>query len=117
MERKSKYSEAFNFGPLVHEELTVGQVINKLKGQWDKINFVIKKSNTTFHESELLKLDCTKSQNELLWKPIWSTEEGLERTISWYKSYYDHGKVSTPADLSNFVDQAIKRKAVWTNSD
>ena len=34
-------------------------------------------------------LDISKVMNELNWKPILSAEEAIERTINWYKSYYN----------------------------
>ena len=114
MERNQKFAEAFNFGPLVHEELTVGEVVEFMQNQWEKVNYIIKKPDVVLHESCLLKLDCTKANNELCWKPIWSTEEGLKRTISWYRNFYENNNLSTRDDLVNFIENATKQKVDWS---
>jgi CDP-glucose 4,6-dehydratase len=114
MEKKANFAEAFNFGPLVHEELTVGEVVEFMKGQWNKVNYEIKRPDVVLHESRLLKLDCTKAHNELGWKPVWTTEEGLARTIDWYKAYYEVEKMDTSSDLSLFVKKAKDQNAIWT---
>lgn len=76
IERDTRYHDAYNFGPLVQEELTVGQVVETLKNEWSKVDYIIKRPDVAFHESTLLKLDCTKAHNSMGWKPTWTTEEG-----------------------------------------
>jgi nucleoside-diphosphate-sugar epimerase len=37
-----------------------------------------------------LSLDCTKAKTELGWEPKISLEEGIEKTLAWYKHEYCH---------------------------
>jgi CDP-glucose 4,6-dehydratase len=37
------------------------------------------------HEAGLLRLDISKSMNELGWRPKWDTSTAIELTINWYK--------------------------------
>ena len=39
------------------------------------------------HEATLLKLDSTKARTYLGWRPTWSFEAGVARTIEWYRSF------------------------------
>jgi CDP-glucose 4,6-dehydratase len=39
-------------------------------------------------EAKFLRLDSSKSKNELGWKPIMSVEEAVDWTIEWYRKYY-----------------------------
>lgn len=113
IEKQKKFADAFNFGPLVHEELTVAEVCNLLKDEWRKVDYVIKKPDVSLPESRLLKLDCTKANKELGWKPVWTTKEGISKTVDWYKSFYDEGNIQTKSDLVEYVDKAIERKVSW----
>ncbi len=114
IERNTRFHDAYNFGPLVQEELTVGEVVEILKGEWDKVDYIIKRPDVVLHESTLLKLDCTKAHNSLKWQPTWTTEEGIRRTIDWYKSYYEEERVDTNADILAFVEAARASQAIWT---
>ncbi|SVD69959.1 uncharacterized protein METZ01_LOCUS422813 [marine metagenome] len=49
------------------------------------------------YEATLLKLDIAKAKNKLGWAPKWDLDTALEKTVSWYKSYYngeDMGEMS-----------------------
>lgn len=37
-------------------------------------------------------LDATKAKTLLKWRPLFSLEEGLKRTIKWYETYFVHAK-------------------------
>ena len=37
------------------------------------------------HEARYLLLDCSKARADLGWRPRWSLDEGLRRTVEWYK--------------------------------
>lgn len=43
-------------------------------------------------EIENQYLDATKAKTILGWKPLFSLDEGLKRTIKWYENYFDHIK-------------------------
>ena len=36
------------------------------------------------HEARYLLLDCSKARADLGWRPRWSLDEGLRRTVEWY---------------------------------
>ena len=63
------------------------------------------------HEAGLLKLDINKALNELHWRPVFSAELAIQRTINWYKKY-DEGVAA--ADLIKqdieFYQNAINEK-------
>lgn len=39
------------------------------------------------HESAVLRLDCTKLQSELGWKPRWHIERAVKETVAWTKTW------------------------------
>lgn len=75
--------EAFNFGPA--DSLTVLQVaraVLRLAGRGD-LEPVIE--NTARGEIRDQHLDSAKADRLLGWRPKWSLEKGLEKTIAWYR--------------------------------
>tara|TARA_R110002049_G_scaffold90599_7_gene226892 strand:- start:1381 stop:2499 length:1119 start_codon:yes stop_codon:yes gene_type:complete len=117
IERNKSFHDAFNFGPLIQEELSVGEVANIIKSKWDKIDFLIRRPDVELYESTLLKLDCSKALKDLSWKPTWSTENSITRTIEWYKSFYENKDIKTGEDLNAYISAAKSQKAIWCLND
>lgn len=84
-----QYSEGWNFGPEDENICTVGEVADRLSSLWGKTVSWKKSIETQIHEASLLKLDISKAKERLDWFPKWNLEIALEKTISWYKSYYN----------------------------
>jgi CDP-glucose 4,6-dehydratase len=88
----SRYSGAWNFGPMDDEIWPVHKVVEKVCSLWSKeLESKIRYPKSDIqnpHEAHWLKLDCSKARFELAWRPVYSLEHALEKTISWYKEYY-----------------------------
>ena len=111
------FANAFNFGPPLTEEVTVEDVVKIIKKNWPAIDYVITRPDVKLYESTLLKLDCTKAMTKLRWKPTWETQEGIERTVKWYQSFYDNKEIATSKDLSHYVNSAKKRDLAWATNN
>lgn len=83
------YSKAYNFGPNISDTLSVANMVEKSIEYWGNGNFSIEQNSNNPHEAGLLKLDISRSLSELNWKPVFNAEIAVERTIAWYKGYYD----------------------------
>ncbi|HXY86935.1 MAG TPA: CDP-glucose 4,6-dehydratase [Candidatus Acidoferrales bacterium] len=83
----SKYSDAWNFGPNDSNIVTVEELVNLIIKQWGSGTYATRSSDH-LHEAALLKLDASKSRTLLGWKPTYSIDETVERTIDWYKNFY-----------------------------
>lgn len=84
-----KYLWAYNFWPDLTDNLKVIDIVNKsIKILW-KWSFEIQQNDNNPHEAWLLLLDNTKAKTLLWWKPKYSVEEVLDRTLNWYKAYYN----------------------------
>jgi CDP-glucose 4,6-dehydratase len=114
IERKTQYASAYNFGPVLSEEMTVEEVIIVMKKYWDLISYEIERPKEMLHEAGILKLDCTKSNTELAWKPVWTMEEGLKNTIEWYRAYYENNEIQSVKNLIAYVKTAKDQKLKWT---
>lgn len=109
-----EFADSWNFGPEDISNLSVEQVCNYLTKYWDKINFNFTNPNEGPHEANLLKLDCSKANTLLKWKPVWSNETCFLKTVNWYKNFYELNIINTQNDLESFIDAAFEKKLIWT---
>ncbi|MGI6723486.1 MAG: CDP-glucose 4,6-dehydratase [Arcobacteraceae bacterium] len=114
LEEKVEFAEAWNFGPSDEGSITVEQVVQNVKKHWDKIDYEINKDPNQLHEANLLKLDCSKAHILLKWKDVWDSETTFEKTVKWYKAYYeDDKKILTQNDLESYITDAKAKKIEW----
>lgn len=87
-ENPRRYSEAWNFGPIDCEFLPVSEVVERAISTWGKGSYSTPENHLP-HEANLLMLDTSKTVGGLNWKPRYSTVEAIERSIAWYRDYYN----------------------------
>lgn len=87
--KKSDFSGAWNFGPYLNDTKDVEWIVNKICSIFKYTNqwHIDEKDNP--HEANYLKLDISKSEHFLNWKPIWNIEKALNQTINWYEEFYE----------------------------
>jgi CDP-glucose 4,6-dehydratase len=89
---KDKFSESWNFGPN-EENKPVSWIIDKISKLYGvKCNTYVD-NKKIIHETQSLKLDCTKAKQQLGWEPKTNLEKGLELTVEWYKQYENNNNV------------------------
>lgn len=89
-----KYSGAWNFGPYSEDNLSVLQVAKKAVDIWGEGSLQVQENSNAPHEANLLRLDISKVVAELQWTPKMRAATAIERTIKWYKGFYDGQKVT-----------------------
>ncbi|MEW6606608.1 MAG: CDP-glucose 4,6-dehydratase [bacterium] len=114
-ENGAKYSSGWNFGPNDESIIKVEEIVKCLIKHWGSGDYQIDTSNVTQpHEASLLKLDISKVRALLGWKPIYHIYESLEKTIMWYKSFYNDVGLEklyeiTVQEIRNYIN-SINRK-------
>lgn len=116
LEGDAAFAEGWNFGPSDEEFLTVQSVIERMKSKWNKVDYVINPSLEQPHEAGLLKLDSSKAWQKLQWRPVWNSEESSNRTIGWYRNYYEKGSLGTSDDLNAYITDAKLQGLAWARS-
>tara|TARA_Y100001970_G_scaffold168897_1_gene206542 strand:+ start:20585 stop:21670 length:1086 start_codon:yes stop_codon:yes gene_type:complete len=111
---RREFIGSWNFGPNDSSNISVGNLIDKIKEYWENISYKVSKNNGEFHEAKLLRLDCSKANNMLNWHPVWDIDTTLEITVEWYKSFYINNEINSLADLKKYVNEAKNNKAIWT---
>jgi len=114
LEEKVEFGEAWNFGPSNEGSISVEEVVKNVKKHWNKIDYEINQDVQQLHEANLLKLDCSKAHILLKWKDVWDSETTFEKTVKWYKSFYEtDDNILTSNDLLAYVNDAKKKKIEW----
>lgn len=114
MEGDVSAATGWNFGPVPGDVLSVEAVADQAQSRWSAIGIDKQPSTQNPHEANVLKLDCTKAHKELNWYPVWNTQLAIERTIDWYRTYYEQAQLNTEADLRDYIQHAQSHNLIWT---
>lgn len=106
-------AEGWNFGPDNHSNLQVGDIVKLSHQYWNRIQIEISKNTDEHHEANLLMLDCSKANKLLKWEAVWGIDKTIDKTINWYKEFYENNKVLSHADLTEYVSDAKKANISW----
>ena len=113
LQGQTEYAEGWNFGPSDTEMINVGQVAERIKKYWTKVQYKINTDKRTPHEAGLLKLDCSKAHGKLKWEETWNSEVCFEKTVNWYKKYYEEKIINTEENLTSYLESAKEKKLEW----
>jgi CDP-glucose 4,6-dehydratase len=113
LDGKREFAQAWNFGQNYSDSWKVEEIVKGAKAFWPEIKYTMHHAHKTPHEAGLLKLDCSKAYERLLWVPLWTTEKSLKKTINWYKEFYKNANVMSNRDLDEYIADAKIKKAVW----
>ena len=86
--------EAFNFGPTLNSNRTVGELVETILEYWPG-KWIDQSDPTSPHEACLLHLQIDKAYHRLRWQPLWDYSTTISRTIGWYRDVYEG---SSPVD-------------------
>ena len=106
-------AEGWNFGPDNHSNLQVGDIVKLSHQYWNNIQIEISKNTDEHHEANLLMLDCSKANKLLKWEAVWGIDKTIDKTINWYKEYYESSKVLSLSDLTEYVSDAKAANILW----
>ena len=88
-EEPEKYADAWNFGPDYSNTVDVRTLTEKILREWGSGTWKVPSQNGHApHEAGYLKLDSTKSMIRLGWKPAYTIDEAVQKTIEWYREFY-----------------------------
>jgi CDP-glucose 4,6-dehydratase len=94
-EQHSTLCDAWNFGPVVGDELPVAELVDLFIRSWDE-NLLPNKPKSQWkdtsdpaqpHEAAVLRLSVDKAVHQLGWRPRWGIAETVRRTACWYKHF------------------------------
>jgi len=108
-------AQGWNFGPDQEGNLSVLEVLTKLKDQWPELTWTTT-NQAQSHEASLLYLDSTKAKKKLGWQPVWGIDKTLEMTAEWYRAYCSTGQIESKKQLQEYISSAQKICVEWSGS-
>ena len=102
IEGDSAAAEAWNLGPSDMAGVRVQDLIDAAQAQIPQLRVDVRPDDSGRHESALLQLDSSKAMNRLGWRPRWEGEM-IERTIAWYRAFYERGRVISGEQLDAYT--------------
>lgn len=89
------YADFYNVGPDETDCRTTGELVSLFCNLWGNgASWKNVSEKDAPHEANFLKLDCSKIKSVYGWKPHWSVEKAVEKTIEWTKAYFDGENIS-----------------------
>jgi len=85
---QKEYAEGWNFGPNEKDVKPVDWILDKMILKWLDASWKLDQ-NSSPYEASYLKLDITKAESKLGWKPVWGLSCTLEKIIDWHKAWLD----------------------------
>ena len=80
------YSEGWNFGPREQDVESVDWILDKMIAEWPGSTWRLDQDSNP-HEAGFLKLDISKAELKLGWKPLWELSLTLKKIILWHKAW------------------------------
>jgi CDP-glucose 4,6-dehydratase len=80
------YSEGWNFGPREQDVESVDWILDKMIAEWPGSTWRLDQDSNP-HEAGFLKLDISKAEFKLGWKPLWELSLTLKKIILWHKAW------------------------------
>jgi len=112
---KIEFAEGWNFGPNAENNVSVLELVKETKKSWDKVSFDFDKTKHP-HEAGFLMLDSTKAIKLLHWQAVWGFKKTVEKTICWYKYFYENKEVASVASLIEYIVDAQKKEIPWSRT-
>ncbi|MCW5202165.1 CDP-glucose 4,6-dehydratase [Desulfobulbus sp. US4] len=84
-QQPQQFSQGWNFGPQQEDACSVSRLVEMIAAQWEQGTGWEQDKRTNPHEAGYLKLDCSKANAELQWRPLWRLDRVVAETANWYK--------------------------------
>ena len=99
---------AFNFGPQLEANRTVGELVEEALQHWSG-NWQDLSESDAPHEAGKLHLQIDKAYHKLHWRPNWDFASTVARTFAWYRAVHEGASPleCCLADLDAYQQESI----------
>jgi CDP-glucose 4,6-dehydratase len=86
------FEQGWNFGPEIEEPWSVQDLVTRFLEAWGPAAAArITVTHSAWKEASYLSLDSSSAREHLGWRPRWGVRAAIERTVAWYRAFYDDG--------------------------
>ena len=102
-----KYQSWYNVGPDDQSYMQTGKLVDLFVKEWGEGIKWVNQYDGGPHETNCLKLDCSKLKTVFGWKPRWNLETAIQKVVEWSKVWRDGGDVRIVMDrqIRAFLDE------------
>ena len=115
----SKWQSPWNFGPATQDVKNVRELVEQILRAWGTGDWVDVSSGRHPAETRWLALDWSKAFRLLGWRPTWTFDEAVERTVRWYRAWKDGRgdmKELCLSQIDSYEEMAARRGAPWAET-
>lgn len=106
------YAGYYNVGPDEGNCLQTGDLVDSFIRYWGENLTRTEGDVNGPHEANYLKLDCSKIKRVFDWKPCWTAEKAVEKTVEWTKNWKEG------LDINQSMDKQIQEYlADWPSNE
>lgn len=84
---RNDVASAWNFGPDAEGLTSVGELVERLSQLWPGEARWQVENGAQPHEAGRLTLDSSRARAQLGWRPRWTLQQTLERTLDWHRAW------------------------------
>jgi CDP-glucose 4,6-dehydratase len=93
--------DSWNLGPHAEASIRVQDLLDAAQAQIPQLQVDFQPDESGRPESGLLQLESAKAMTRLGWRPLWEGQL-LERTVDWYRAFYEQGRVISSDQLDAY---------------
>jgi CDP-glucose 4,6-dehydratase len=104
----AKFEGGWNFGPSDSDAQPVSHLVAEMSRLWGPgAAWQTAGDQSAVHEAHLLRLDSSKARTALHWAPRWTLDQALEKTVEWYREFYQDPRPNA-ASMRKFTLRQIE---------
>lgn len=111
LEGRSEYAGAWNFGPTGNGRVTVANIVEMVQSHWADFSYAVAPGTDPLPETAALHLNSSKARKRLKWEPVWNVSTSVQKTVEWYRSFYQHGGILSRKQLLEYCREAARSGA------
>jgi CDP-glucose 4,6-dehydratase len=83
----ARFCAGWNFGPEPGDEATVKELVERIVAAWGEGTWEERRTPGEAVEAEVLRLNNDAAVIDLGWRPRWTLDEAVDRTVRWYRLF------------------------------
>lgn len=105
-ETGDQFCSGWNFGPGEADHLSVMEVAQRTAALWGHAAHLICVTDNFQKETQTLRLDASRAQTKLGWRPHLQFDSALRHTVEWYRAWIRHEDMRTTslAQIDNYQE-------------
>ncbi|MBU0755376.1 MAG: CDP-glucose 4,6-dehydratase [Planctomycetes bacterium] len=114
----SGFGGPWNFGPLERDGLNAKALAERVITLWGDGRWEKGKSDQKLAEASILRLNWDKARQVLGWRPVYTLDQAITETVSWYRAFQDRESSQqlqerTIRQIQAYERQALTRGVSW----